>query len=1484
MNCAKITTPLEQATFNRTAAIVGNKVANNATVMNNNNSMLFDMNGNPSKLFEKINNKFNKDKALEIKANTFTDSFISKYGNWIGIQTEPILTDDFVFKGLFEDIPILDINIKNQKYDVLIPITNITKNKINVLPKYHKRIGDKLIKAFSKHGVKVKIIIDTTISRGFVETIDGITQITINPKIMTDDTLFHEFGHMYVDMIKDQDYIDFAVNQLRGTKLWDNIAALNGTLNDIQLGREVLGTAIGIEADQLFKTKEAQSKWRFIINSIIAKFAKTFNIKHSIAKELAKDLINFDLKHSIDNKITVIKQYQQIGIITANLKPYRQFLTDLANSINVTLNAFSENINIADYETSLKKTKKQLNNYVDSYNKENIGELLGAITSSIEYTVDNAQKINMELATIYDKYSKRNFRFDEITPEEYNNIHDTLRITRNLLGSFQHLTNFNSKSIIITKENFPNDKERSTLIDINNTLNKIINGTTSTDITSLVNLIDDISTFYDALIDLTTGYTMSLTSNPKFAATTDEKDFIREFKMNLVDEGIVGSYMDSGYDSDNTFVALTIKYMRLTYGERNLEIATRKRNFNRIWSTFNKSRINELIEDGRLVNKYDIGGFYKDMKQLVDDINELAKTNKQYSKTTVSATIDRNTYNPAVQIKENNIEETSEEAIERRKQEEKDKNNPVKYKRWLKDNFYSNEDGLIPKIFGEFKMPTDKYLNPKYNIIQNDATLKPMYDYLVNEFDELTAHIANSPQRKGFLPAISVSDRDEQVYLKDFVEENIDVDGNIIRTIPFTFLGYLNNKKKYIIKTKQKTETVKDYKQRALNDVNAVYGTEFETLDEVKLFNKNIETYNRENHARTLNTDLSFVIPLFIESAIGNKYKHKIESVVLNNLNTLKTVNLPKRDKITNTLFKQRNQYDIDSNQKQAIVKGEQSNAYRHLQNIIEMDFYDNFNKKAYDPINKFAIKTGNWIKTYSSLLGMGFNVHAGVKNITYGKLMTIIEGVAGSFFNTADVLKAEALYLSHSPNFIFDAVANNDFSSSKITGISKMFTVIENINDLLEKQDPSKHQKWWTKSFLTAAFGMQSSGEHYMHNITLLAMLNSHRLVDGKIVTLNDLYRNELATTNVKSKYSDYRLIKEANNEIKNKIKNKFNASSKLIDLIEIVNDENGESLGYTSFKEGTVSNTQMIFFNERVKGVNHKLHGVYNKIDKGTIEHYLVGRLVMQYHHWMRAGWVKRFKGINSAIVNGFDDSTLWNERREEYSQGNYVSFIKMFGLPMHEFYKNKVDTTSGIPYRVFAGTTAFFGGMIKTLFSMRVRYNMLSVDEKSGALRTTMEIALLTLAIGLKYALYDDDDEYKKPDTAKQMWFDFWANQLEATMLELSTYLWFPNEYQRLKTSPAAPEKLMFDITSAIVSLIIMPFQTDYQSHKQGGYNKGKNEALHNIEKITPVINQYLRWEQLDKTTYQYHINRPPFMGSKLPYPKKRKTKKKKTNTIY
>lgn len=129
---------------------------------------------------------------------------------------------------------------------------------------------------------------------GRVVTENGETRIEINPNLLQDDTIIHEFGHVYIDLLggMNNPVIRAGVSRLRGSNLEKELRAKYPDVSQEKFDKELLATAIGLEGVEIWKNNPEKAT---IIGKWIAAFLRNLKmligIDQNIAKELAKDLL-----------------------------------------------------------------------------------------------------------------------------------------------------------------------------------------------------------------------------------------------------------------------------------------------------------------------------------------------------------------------------------------------------------------------------------------------------------------------------------------------------------------------------------------------------------------------------------------------------------------------------------------------------------------------------------------------------------------------------------------------------------------------------------------------------------------------------------------------------------------------------------------------------------------------------------------------------------------------------------------------------------------------------------------------------------------------------------------------------------------------------------------------------------------------------------------------------------------------------------------
>lgn len=151
----------------------------------------------------------------------------------------------------------------------------------------------KLQQAFAAAGISVKIEINPTLeSKGRVKAINENTAIIeLNPNKMTDDTHYHEFSHILIDLLGvDHPIVQQAITQLQDTVIAAKVREKYPELSGERLDKEIVVTAIGLASAKINRTKP--NLFQQIFNKIARALRTLFKVKEDAIEKLAQQLLD----------------------------------------------------------------------------------------------------------------------------------------------------------------------------------------------------------------------------------------------------------------------------------------------------------------------------------------------------------------------------------------------------------------------------------------------------------------------------------------------------------------------------------------------------------------------------------------------------------------------------------------------------------------------------------------------------------------------------------------------------------------------------------------------------------------------------------------------------------------------------------------------------------------------------------------------------------------------------------------------------------------------------------------------------------------------------------------------------------------------------------------------------------------------------------------------------------------------------------------
>ena len=249
----------------------------------------------------------------------------------------------------------------------------------------------------------------------------------------------------------------------------------------------------------------------------------------------------------------------------------------------------------------------------------------------------------------------------------------------------------------------------------------------------------------------------------------------------------------------------------------------------------------------------------------------------------------------------------------------------------------------------------------------------------------------------------------------------------------------------------------------------------------------------------------------------------------------------------------------------------------------------------------------------YTSLMGVGINMSAWFNNYAYGNVQRWLEVRGDEFYTKENGKRARKLLGSNVMGMTADIVNNKraDYSSS----VSALVNLLDIADD--QRELPFGKRETFNSKLMNSLFVGQTMGEVLMQNEVAFGMMMEMEAVrpDGTKTNLFDAFMET------------------------------FDSEAGVIGIPDVKIEKNGELVQFTT--------ADLAAFRNKAKSVNHYIHGAYNKQDAGTWQRQFWGRALMQFRRWLPMNMKKRFA------------SDQFNESRERNEQGWYRSLIQFMGI---------------------------------------------------------------------------------------------------------------------------------------------------------------------------------------------------------------------------
>lgn len=551
--------------------------------------------------------------------------------------------------------------------------------------------------------------------------------------------------------------------------------------------------------------------------------------------------------------------------------------------------------------------------------------------------------------------------------------------------------------------------------------------------------------------------------------------------------------------------------------------------------------------------------------------------------------------------------------------------------------------------------------------------------------------------------------------------------------------------------------------------------------------------------------------------------------------------------------------------------------------------------------------KAGNFMQAFTSANYMMLNFRGGVANVTLGETGILAEAAAGEYFGKAAWGFGTSEWTKGSIGFARGGFDNmffgKDVAYNVQDAIIKYFNVVDYDEHTGVVRELSLDE--YSQKLRDLMFSPQTMGEHFMQNSVLFAMLYSNKLItldDGTTTYMTEKeyirYKQGQLLSEIlneeqlvefdkwkksikedKNKLKDYAWFRKdiltefiyihCDNDTINKyistmeskekeFKDEFNNEINMYEQFEfrpngtlgfvegsklaLLHEENASSMSNITKAEQLLGS-----FSEKVRKVNNKIHGVYNRMGAAEIEKHWWGSLVMQYHKHLPMGILKRYRARGQ-----------WNEFRDSVDKGMIQSVIDLFSLNSRKLRVDagmSEDEVNTLKATVFNLTHA-----ISYVSQLKTTWNVIPEYERANIRRNLGDLAGVVAGMATAAAIWaiTDDDDRKNSRIANFILY-------EADRLASEAFMYNPygglQETKKLMSQPIAANSIISDIGNLATLTLEYMFSDEYDPYYHSGRFAGQHKALVYIQRRIPIWSQINNILDINSSNKYYKIGKNP-----------------------
>jgi len=1084
---------------------------------------------------------------------------------------------------------------------------SVAFSKLNYRPDMNTEAKIAHLKArFASVGIKVNILFDSNLPANGAVKIDKATAtITLHPDKLQGDTVAHEFGHILVEALGYENaLVQQAIKELEGTELYEQVKKAYPELSKRDLDMEVLVTAIGRKGTELFEDSKQTTKFRGILNRILRAIGKLFGITPKAVDQLAQELMFGDGHLSLDEKLTQYAEQRRKGDARDTINKAKETLT-----------------NRLDYLTQRRGTSEQAQQAIADarktitlVTKRGLAGGMNALADSVSDLRAAGEVVVHDVLTAAPGMSNS----AKLTSQQallLSRAHDMIHQIDTFLDILDGMKPLEGAPENETQEAFQRAQEQ---FDQLNELRTELLAATQGAVSNKLVAQSSNEALVEAMGD---GLIFELFENPKLRHLMTD--------VSGVEAGALGVK-----EFRNPVVQNIVKLMQDTIEAARQEGKQDAAKIDQILREFDGDIANLIdVESGRFKGEYE-AAYYVEREKV-------KKKAIEQGKMWMLEQWDAN----------NSVTEFGKEYTE---------NVLVKLNNWkeLKDRVETAGKKATTSDRNQLRKLTKEILPTlqKYHEVKVSSAFDAAYE-------KAKAITAEAEAMENVDPQSMEENERRAYYRKLYAQQNFEQNNLVVDGVPYAgeystlevkdefknpdYTGTAKPQEKwrsadYAKLSEKERQVIKDL-QEVMSGAVGNHGAQFvETgsipfyestasknwMEDLKDRGKNVTGAVKEltedgeyrnpivkggngrifqRNARAFKKGSPEQIAALVQQ--GNLSQH-LQEFVKDARKEAALLDLEAMAYLTRDFFNESRIIDGEHTFKVG-KKTEDASRLAAGSNVAEAldQWYEGVLGENWEDSSKMDSFARVW-QSYTSLMGVGLNPSAWFNNVAYGSLQRRMENLGGEYYSKENSRDAHKRLREHFGAIASDVWTGNRSHTSLESALIHTYDIADDQREL-----PFTMKEGFVDKHMSKAFVGQTLGEIMMQNQLFFAMmLNTEvQLADGTMTNLMDAH--------------------ELNDGV--------------LSLPEgaMVADHTGKMV--------ELNTDFMARYRNKVKSINHHVHGAYNKMDSGTWQRHWLGRLGMQFRRWLPMGVKKRF------------GAEMYNESRYRKEVGDYRALWNVLGI---------------------------------------------------------------------------------------------------------------------------------------------------------------------------------------------------------------------------